>query len=37
VVDWVRLLHVVVVVDNGHEEERVVTVYEPDPDQWSSD
>ena len=37
VIDWVRQLHVVVVVDDGHEEERVVTVYEPDPDQWSSD
>ncbi|MGO9875723.1 MAG: DUF4258 domain-containing protein [Acidimicrobiia bacterium] len=37
VVDWVRPLHVVVVMDNEHEEERVVTVYEPDPDQWSSD
>ena len=37
VVDWVRPLHVVVVVDDEHEEERVVTVYEPDPDQWSSD
>jgi hypothetical protein len=37
VVDWVRPLHVVVVMDNEHEEERVLTVYEPDPDQWSSD
>ena len=37
VVDWVRPLHVVVVVDDENEEERVVTVYEPDPDQWSSD
>ena len=37
VIDWVRPLHVVVVVDDEHEEERVVTVYEPDPDQWSSD
>jgi hypothetical protein len=37
VVDWVRPLHVVVVVDDEHQEERVVTVYEPDPDQWSSD
>jgi len=37
VIDWVRPLHVVVVVDDKHEEERVVTVYEPDPGQWSSD
>jgi hypothetical protein len=37
VVDWKRPLHVVVIVDDEHEEERVLTVYEPDPDQWSSD
>jgi hypothetical protein len=37
VIDWIRPLHVVVVVDDEHEEERVVTVYEPDPEQWSSD
>jgi len=37
VVDWVRPLHVVVVVDEIHEEERVITVYEPDDDLWSSD
>ncbi len=37
VLDWVRPLHVVVVVDDAHEEERIVTIYEPDPDQWSSD
>ena len=37
VVDWVRPLHVVVVVDDAHQEERIVTVYEPDPSQWSSD
>jgi len=37
VVAWVRPLHVVVVVDDVHLEERVVTVYEPDPEQWSSD
>jgi hypothetical protein len=37
VIDWVRPLHVVVVVDDAHEEERIVTVYEPDPEQWSSD
>lgn len=36
-VDWHRPLHVVVVVDDVRAEERVVTVYEPDPDRWSSD
>jgi hypothetical protein len=37
VVDWIRPLHVIVVVDDRHEEERIVTVYEPDPDLWSPD
>jgi hypothetical protein len=37
VVDWSRPLHVVVVVDEIHLEERIVTVYEPDRAQWSSD
>jgi hypothetical protein len=36
VVDWVRPPHVFI-VDDEHQEERVVTVYQPDPDQWSSD
>ena len=36
-VGWVRPLHVVVVVDDAHQEERIVTIYKPDPDQWSSD
>lgn len=30
-------LHVVIVVDEVHREERVVTVYEPDPSRWSPD
>jgi hypothetical protein len=37
VVDWTRPLHVVVVVDDARGEERVVTVYEPDPERWSDD
>ena len=41
VVDWLRPLHVDVDVDvdvdEQRREERVVTVYEPDPDRWSSD
>jgi hypothetical protein len=37
VVDWTRLLHVVVVVDDRHHEERIVTVYEPDPDRWDDE
>jgi hypothetical protein len=37
VVDWRRPLHVVVVVDERHREERIVTVYEPDRTRWSSD
>ena len=30
-------LHVVVVVDEAHREERIVTVYEPNPTRWSPD
>lgn len=37
IVDWSRPLHVVVVVDDIREEERIVTVYEPDADLWSAD
>lgn len=37
VVDWVRPLHVVVVVDDRHHEERIVTLYEPDPDRWDDE
>ena len=36
-VSWTRPLHVVVVVDDQRAEERIVTVYEPDPDRWSED
>ena len=36
-VDWTRPLHIVVVVHGVREEDRIVTVYEPDPDQWSAD
>lgn len=34
---WKRPLHVVVIVDDVHQEDRVVTVYEPDPERWSTD
>ena len=37
VVESTRPLHVVVVVDERHREERIVTVYEPDPNRWSAD
>lgn len=36
-VQWIRPLHVVIVVDEIREEERIVTVYEPDPTEWTSD
>jgi hypothetical protein len=35
--EWSRPLHVVVVVDDIREEERIVTVYTPDEDRWSPD
>ena len=34
---WRRPLHVVVIVDEVHQEDRVVTVYEPEPARWSTD
>ena len=37
IIEWTRPLHVVVVVDDIREEERIVTVYEPDKDRWSAD
>ena len=37
VVEWSRPLHVVVVVDSARQEERLVTVYEPDPSLWTAD
>lgn len=33
--EWTRPLHVVVVVDEPRQEERIVTVYEPDDDLWT--
>ena len=33
--EWKRPLHVVVVVDDRHQEERIVTLYEPDPELWA--
>lgn len=33
--EWKRPLHVVVVVDDRHQEERIVTLYEPDPQLWA--
>jgi hypothetical protein len=35
VIDWKRPLHVVIIVDGVRGEERIVTVYEPDPERWS--
>jgi hypothetical protein len=37
VVEWIRPLHVVIVVDEAHREERLVAVYEPDPMIWTGD
>lgn len=37
VIAWTRPLHVVVIVDENRAEERIVTVYEPDPGRWSPD
>ena len=36
-VEWVRPLHVIVVIDDRLREERVITVYEPDPQRWTPD
>lgn len=36
-VAWHLPLHVVIAVDVAHEEERLVTVYEPDPGEWTAD
>lgn len=36
-VDWKRPLHVVVVVDHQSRKERIVTVYDPHRDRWSSE
>ena len=37
VIEWTRPLHLVVVVDELRAEERIVTVYQPDPRAWTSD
>ncbi len=37
IIEWTRPLHVVVVVDDIRQQERIVTVYEPDKDRWSPD
>lgn len=34
---WTRPLHVVMIVDEFRADQRVVTVYEPDPLRWSRD
>ena len=36
VLDWLRPLHVVVVVDDVRQEERIITVYEPDTNRWAN-
>lgn len=36
-VHWKRPLHVVIVVDDDREQERVATVYEPYPSEWTAD
>jgi hypothetical protein len=36
-IEWTHPLHVVVVVDPIREEERIVTLYQPNPGLWSSD
>lgn len=37
VIEWLRPLHVVIVVDDARVQERVVTVYEPHPSEWTAD
>jgi hypothetical protein len=36
-VSWTRPIHAVVIVDDRLGEERIVTVYEPEPKLWSDD
>lgn len=36
-VNWLRPLHVVIVVDESRQEERLVTVYEPTASEWTLD
>jgi hypothetical protein len=33
-IEWLRPLHLVVIVDEIRREERIVTVYEPEPTRW---
>lgn len=33
-VEWTRPLHIVMAVDSGQQEERLVTAYEPRPRDW---
>lgn len=33
-VEWLRPLHLVVVVDHLRREERILTVYEPENERW---
>jgi hypothetical protein len=35
--EWLRPLHVVVVVDHRRREERILTLYEPDSDRWTAE
>lgn len=37
VIEWSRPLHVAIVVDDVHAQERVITVYEPDESEWAPD
>jgi len=37
VIEWLRPLHVAIVVDDTRMQERVVTVYEPYPSEWTPD
>jgi len=36
-VEWARPLNLVVAVDSGQQEERLVTVYEPRPAEWDDE
>lgn len=36
-VEWHRPIHVAIVVDQAREQERVATVYEPYPSEWTAD
>lgn len=36
-IEWKRPLHVIVIVDPNRGEERIMTVYQPNPNFWSPD